>query len=392
MQEHPILGRLWLGYSPLLDRQRALVATRLTVYPMAPDMPVDATALLAALADAWPTDAAGARQSLLLNAASEPLLRAVLGGGGGYRPQLEVPAFLVADPALVEALVTYKAAGGTLALRGGPLASLPAPLHGLFGQVITDAAVATRATGGPSMIVVGDGTLATLSAAFERGADTVLGWPFGDTPAPVRGRAMPPEVQAIVELIDRVRREEPVDRLEAVLKKDATLAFRLLRLLNSAAFGLTVEVSSLRHALMLLGYQRLGRWLAVLLASASKDPDMRPVMLAAVRRGLLFEELLRSSEDAEMRGELFICGIFSLLDRMMQLPFETLLKMVPVPARVQEALLGTGGPFLPYLDLARAIESESLFDIRETAERLLVGPAELNRALLHALVAAREVD
>jgi EAL and modified HD-GYP domain-containing signal transduction protein len=58
-----------------------------------------------------------------------------------------------------------------------------------------------------------------------------------------------------------------------VLKNDPTLAFRLLRYINSPAFGLRVEVTRFRHAIMLLGYQRLKRWLALLLASASKDRD-----------------------------------------------------------------------------------------------------------------------
>ena len=74
-----------------------------------------------------------------------------------------------------------------------------------------------------------------------------------------------------------------------------------MRYINSPAFGLRVEISSFRHAIMLLGYQRLKRWLALLLATASKDNNMKPVMFAAVRRGLLLEELARDAGDAEMR-------------------------------------------------------------------------------------------
>src|SRR5262245_48470228 len=54
MTEHPILGQVVLGYSPMIDRQRAVIATRLTVYPARPDTPVDAAALLAAVTQAWP--------------------------------------------------------------------------------------------------------------------------------------------------------------------------------------------------------------------------------------------------------------------------------------------------------------------------------------------------
>ena len=139
-------------------------------------------------------------------------------------------------------------------------------------------------------------TLADLEQSFQRGAIAVLGWPIDDVMASSSGKSgSRPELQFIVELINRVDREEPADRLEAVLKTDPTLAFRLMRYINSPAFGLSVEINSFRHAIMVLGYNRLKRWLALLLASASKDPNVKPVMYAAVRRGLLMEELGRAS-------------------------------------------------------------------------------------------------
>ena len=61
--------------------------------------------------------------------------------------------------------------------------------------------------------------------------------------------------------------------------------------------------------------------------------------------------------DDEMRGEMFICGVFSLLDRMLGQPFAELFKSVPVPDRVQQALVDGSGPFQPYLHLVRALES-----------------------------------
>jgi c-di-GMP phosphodiesterase len=203
--------------------------------------------------------------------------------------------------------------------------------------------------------------------------------------------SMPPDLRGIVELMNRVDREEPAERMEHVLTADPTLAFRLLRYINSAAFGLRVEVTSFKHALMLLGYQRLKRWLALLLASGSKDVTLRPVMHVAARRGLVMEELARGSGDDEMRGEMFICGVFSLLDRLMRQPFSELMKNVPVPERVRQSLLGEG-PYTQHLALVRAIEESSAPDIREAAERVMLAPSELNRALLSALSTARQFD
>jgi EAL and modified HD-GYP domain-containing signal transduction protein len=210
---------------------------------------------------------------------------------------------------------------------------------------------------------------------------------------PGSSRGAQPELQAIVELVNRVDRAEPVDRLEAVMKNDPTMAFKLMRYINSPAFGLSVEVSSFRHAIMLLGYQRLKRWLALLLAAGSRDANMKPVIYAAVRRGLLMEELGRDSgADDERRGELFICGVFSLLDRLMQQPFGELLKSIPTSDAVRSALLDGDGPHMPYLALVQAIESASWLDIGSAADALMMTPAAVNQATLRALVAARQLD
>ncbi len=196
----------------------------------------------------------------------------------------------------------------------------------------------------------------------------------------------------IVELIRRVDAEDPIDKLESTLRRDPSLAFKLLRYINSPAFGLRVEISSFSHAIMMLGYQRLKRWLALLLATASKDVNQKPIMFAAVRRGLLMEELVRGNGDEELRGEMFICGVFSLLDRMFQQPFKELLGSLPVPQRVYEALVDNAGPYQPYVELVRAIENESLFEFRETAEKLMMSVSEINRAELRALMAASELE
>ena len=172
-----------------------------------------------------------------------------------------------------------------------------------------------------------------------------------------------PDLQVIVELIHRVDNEEPIEKLENTLKRDPSLAFKLLRYINSPAFGLRVEISSFRHAIMLLGYQRLKRWLALLLATASKDVNLRPVMFAAVRRGLLMEELVAGSGDEEMRSEMFICGVFSLLDRMFQASRSpSCSARSRCPSASTRRWSRTTGPYQPYLAMVQAAEGESVFD------------------------------
>ena len=245
-------------------------------------------------------------------------------------------------------------------------------------------------------VLSGIHSVADMEGAFERGAVAVLGWPIGDEiserPKGSREKSAPIDLQTVVELMSQVDREEPVEKLENTLKRDPSLGFKVLRYINSPAFGLSVEISSFSHAVMLLGYQRLKRWLALLLATASKEPNMKAAMFASVRRGLLMEELARHIGDQEMRNELFICGVFSLLDRLFQQPLAELLRTVPVPQRVHETLIDGTGPYAPYFRLVQAIEAESLYDFRECAEALMMDVREINRAELRALASAADLD
>jgi c-di-GMP phosphodiesterase len=413
MQEHSVLGQVTLGYSPLVNRQRHVVATRLTVFPARPDLSPDMPALMQLVSGIWPEgnadtaaavprapDAApgGARWPVSLNIAGESLLTAALTQPLPLQLMLEVPAFMAADPAHGAAIRAKHSAGNVLLIKGRPLTPLAGDMLACFAHSIVDAQDDRRTATDPAArqvttIQAGAATPAEVEAAFARGAVATLGWPFGDEPTRSAGRdAVPPDVGLVVELMNGVDREMPVARLEGILKRDPTLAFRLLRYLNSPGFGLSVEVTSFGHALMLLGPQRLKRWLAVLLASSSKDANARPMLFAALRRGVLLETLAGDSQDAGMKGEMFICGIFSLLDRLLQQPMAGLLQSVPMPERVNQALCGQGGPYAPYLALACAIEQESMLDIRDCAERLFMAPAEVNRALLASLGAARLLD
>ncbi|HSV71038.1 MAG TPA: HDOD domain-containing protein [Methylibium sp.] len=399
-----ILSQVALSYSPMVDRQRAVAATRLTVFPLVPGAPLDAAALLAEVAAVWPEG--GGRVSL--NVLSESLLHDLIEAQPSANVMIEVPAFMAGDEAHAGAIAALHAKGNTLLIKGRPLRELPREVLPCFKYSIIDLADDRRvdekipapgATRNIGFVQAGVTRIAEMEASFGRGAVAVLGWPMDDAiacaaqgTASGKAKSGASDLQVIVELIRRVDQAEPIEKLEETLKRDPTLAFKLMRYINSPGFGLSVEISSFRHAIMMLGYNRLKRWLALLLATASKDADLKPVMFASVRRGILMEELVRHLGDDEMRGELFICGVFSLLDRMFKQPFSDLLQSLPVPERVHQALADGSGPYAPYCELVRAVEGDALDPIREACDRLITDPGEINRAVLRALSHAAQLD
>lgn len=392
-----ILDHLVLGCGAMFDARRAPATARLTVHPAGEDAPVDPAGLLDALQGAWPADSG----PMSLNLTSEPWLSALIDGAVPAHMMVEVPAFLAAEPAWDSRIRQRAAQGLGLVLKGRPLAPLPAGLMSCFRMAIVDRADDRRLAGpahaeavprGLPFVQSGNATPAQAGDSFQRGAVAVLGWPLGEAPDGSRPKkGVPGSVAVVMDLIQRVEREEPAARLEAVLRGDPSLAFRLMRYINSPGFGLSVEISSFSHALMMLGYARLKRWLALLITSAVDDPDLKPLMFLAVRRGLLMEELARQHGDEAARNEVFLCGVFSLLDRMLGQTFSQLFGSLPVPDGVARALIDGEGPYQAYLELAIAVEMESPIDIRERSEALLATAGEVNRAALRAMGLARQL-
>ena len=389
--DHPVLDHVVLGASTLFDVKRAPYAARLTVFPQRPDAAIDADGLLQVIDTIAPAEAG----PLLLSIANEAGLRAVLAAPTAPHLMIEVPGFMLADPGLATLLEERVATGLSLVLGGRVPEGLPPQLWALFRHVTVDRAHVRdplpNGSGGKPLgrLFVGADGPAMSAGALKANFTAVVGWPVGEAPgADTKAKPVPAGVTTVVDLMQRVDREEPADKLEAVVKNDPTLAFRLMRYLNSPGFGLSVEISSFRHALMILGYARLKRWLALLVTSAIDDPDLKPLMQLAVRRGLLMEEIARPGGDDALRNELFICGVFSTLDRMLGQPFDRLLKSIPVQESVAQALADDTGPCAPFLAIARAVETESAYDIRETAEALMLTVGDVNRALVKSLVHA----
>lgn len=402
MNNHPILGQIALAYSPVIDRNRIVTATRLTVFPLQQGSRLNAADLLKAIEEVWP---AGGSQ-LWLNVLSESLLQDLMEAQPASNIAIEIPSFMATDPDNAATIAQLHANGNTLLLKGRPLTDLPREILPCFKLSIIDldddrrVDPHTGASIGVAAGVIrtiphvqsGITTVSDMEASFRRGAVSVLGWPIDDAIQTGTRNAEQPALQAIVQLIDQVHKEADIEVLETTLKRDPPLAYKLLRYINSPGFGLSVEISSFRHAIMVLGYQRLKRWLALLLATASKDPNMKPVMYAAVRRGLLMEELARDCGSAEMRNELFICGVFSLLDQMFKQPFSELLKTIPVPEQVYQALVDGTGAYEPYFRMVKAIEGQSLDDLKEATDSLFMSPDAINVAVLTAMANATSLD
>ena len=204
-------------------------------------------------------------------------------------------------------------------------------------------------------------------------------------PVIVEGQTIRPAQATILQLINLVRKQASTNEIEEILKRDPTLSFNLLRFINSAGFGLRTEVTSFKHAVMLLGLNRLFKWAALLLTTSLAGDAPPAVGTTAVVRGRLMELLASENLPSDECDNAFVVGVFSLLDTMLGMSLTAAMKTVTLPAAVTDALLHQTGPLAPYLALTIACETGDDEAFATAATALGLSSNQINWAHLQAL-------
>lgn len=376
MTSHPVL----ISREPVLNRSRAITATRLTAgAPAAPDACSRVAAELNRLADAWPA------------------ARTVFVGLGGVVPDegllewrvpqnamIEIPAAAIGNPATLGLMQRLRDNGVSMCLDGYRAGmELPAGID--FRFTLADAM--QNSAGAPGLLLaINLADNAQFDACMQKGFGGGTGWFFLKGVAPAK-KLSPGQAQTI-RLLNLVRANADVKEIEAALKQDVALSVKLLRYINSAGFGLAVEIQSFRHAVTMLGYDKLNKWLSLLLVTSSKDAAAPALMQAAIARGRFMEIAAQGYVDKAELDNLFITGAFSLLDVLLGVLMETALADMHLPDAISEALISGTGPYAPFLALAQAGEQADVARFSARIDELQLAPEAVNRAQLEALVFA----
>lgn len=151
--------------------------------------------------------------------------------------------------------------------------------------------------------------------------------------------------------------------LETVIKREPALCYRLLRYLNSPVFGLR-EVTSIRQALVLLGTVEIRKWIAIVAVIAIAGKQSSELIVTSLARAHFCERMAAHVHKND--SDLFLLGMLSLIDAILDRPLPMVLAQLPVRDAVANALLGGESEFTPVLGLAQACERsdwESVQDI-----------------------------
>jgi EAL and modified HD-GYP domain-containing signal transduction protein len=230
----------------------------------------------------------------------------------------------------------------------------------------------------------------------ELGLDGFQGFFFAK-PETLSAVVIDPGAKHILDLLNLIRQEASVSDLENILKQDVALSYKLLRYVNSAAAGLNTTIRSFAHAVTVLGYQKLYRWLTLLLVTANADKNaiQSALQRSAIARGRYMELMgMAKGLAPEASDTLFIIGMFSQLDALFDMPMERVLQHLQLPEAVTLALESRSGPYGAYLELAILSEQSKETprnQVMHLAAELELSADVLNQTQLSALAWVEEL-
>lgn len=191
----------------------------------------------------------------------------------------------------------------------------------------------------------------------------------------------------LLRLLEQVLSDADTLELEATFKQNPTLSYNLLRLVNSVAMGLQHKVSSINHAILVVGRRHLKKWIQLLLfTQGASGTSSGPLMQMAVMRGKRMELLVKHQTGDTGESDLaFMTGILSLLDTLLSMPMEDIIKEISLNDEVQQALLTREGQLGRLLTLCENLELEDFVAVNNILKGSGISMDTLNRVELEAI-------
>ena len=172
-------------------------------------------------------------------------------------------------------------------------------------------------------------------------------------------------------LMIAVTRDEPdIDEIEEIISRDVSLTYSLLKLVNSAYFALRNRARSVKQALVILGLGQLKQWI-YLLSFKQDDGAQEELVKLSFLRAMFASELVVLAHDMPIsRSEGYLLGMFSTLDKLMDISLDEALEQLPISDEIKNGLLKGEGKAGTLLSLVLSYEKADWRNMSTAAEEL----------------------
>ncbi len=215
---------------------------------------------------------------------------------------------------------------------------------------------------------------------------------FFSRPVVVSGKEIPAFALNLIELLHAAHRSDfDFGELEGIVKRDVALSYKMLRFANAAAHGVRHRIESVKHALVMLGQQDVTRAVSLLTLVGMGADRPQELAVRSVVRATLCEALAPLAGMADRKLDLFLLGMFSLVDAILEMPMAEIIPRLPTSSEVDEALLGEPGHLRQVLDVATAYEDGDWAKVEEIASDLGVERVRVPPLYVDAVARADDI-
>lgn len=256
------------------------------------------------------------------------------------------------------------------------------------------AALAARyGTGQRQMLAQRVETRQDLAKAKKNGFGLFQGY-FFRHPERMRARQIPANQATYLLLLQAISKpEKDFLEIENLIKREPALCFRLLCYLNSPLLGMSTQVSSVRHALNLLGEKELVRWIRMATTLAMGRDKPSDLVLSSLVRAQFCE--LIGSKIKHTDSDLFLLGMLSLMDAILEVPIGVVVEKLSLDSDTKDQLLGAkvGGEtaLSPVYNLVLAREAGDWERVTGLGKKLNLSLYSINSAYNEAMRWARQI-
>jgi len=186
----------------------------------------------------------------------------------------------------------------------------------------------------------------------------------------------------------RIMNDEDFDleEVSAIISRDAALSIALLKFINSPAIGIKNKISSIKNAVALLGQTETAKWILACVSMYIAEDKPSEVTKLSLTRAKFMENLATAFEMGIHAPSLFLLGLFSLLDVILNKPIQEAIKEISVSDKIKEALTEGGGDFYKVLSLVYAYERADWKEVSRIAILENLDTEKIYRAFFDSLV------
>ena len=205
-------------------------------------------------------------------------------------------------------------------------------------------------------------------------------------PTIISGKDIPAYKLHYLRILQVIHRPEiDFKSLEEIIKHEISLSFKLLRYINSAYFGMRNKITSIMQALALLGEREIKKWVSLIALANMGQDKPEELIIQALIRAKFCESLAPCIGFGPRSEDLFLMGMFSLIDTILSRPLSEILKEIPIADEIKEALLGEKGRLHDVYEFALVCEGGNWEKLPEKTSQLGITESRAYQLYLDAL-------